>query len=69
MKYLNEFSSKFNYKSRPRLPKEVMYGPQEASDEIEALIDRSIAERKDYLAEYMGYNPKEVCKRFMDLLI
>lgn len=48
------FADMFGY--NPHMPRAVLFGPQEESDEYEALLDKSLADKKDYLEIKYGYD-------------
>lgn len=48
------FADMFGYD--PDMPRAVLFGPQEESDEYEALLDKGLADKKDYLEIKYGYD-------------
>lgn len=48
------FADMFGYD--PDMPRAVLFGPQEESDEYEALLDKCLADKKDYLEIKYGYD-------------
>ena len=55
------FAKLFGYD--PDMPRAVLFGPQEASDEYEALLDKSLADKKDYLEIKYGYDADVIRER------
>ena len=45
------------------MPRAVLFGPQEESDEYEALLDKSLADKKDYLEIKYGYDADAIRER------
>lgn len=55
------FAKLFGYD--PDMPRAVLFGPQEKSDEYEALLDKSLADKKDYLEIKYGYDADAIRER------
>lgn len=55
------FAKLFGYD--PDMPRAVLFGPQEESDEYEALLDKSLADKKDYLEIKYGYDADAIRER------
>ena len=55
------FADMFGYD--PDMPRAVLFGPQEESDEYEALLDKSLADKKDYLEIKYGYDADAIRER------
>lgn len=55
------FADMFGYDSD--MPRAVLFGPQEESDEYEALLDKSLADKKDYLEIKYGYDADAIRER------
>jgi len=56
-----DFATMFGYV--PDVPDAVVYGPQEESDEFEALLDKCLADKKDYLEIKYGYDADAIRER------
>lgn len=57
----HNFFKLFGY--APDMPVAVSLGPQEESDEYEALLDKSLADKKDYLEIKYGYDADAIRER------